>query len=113
MDSENINLTQNEMRTGARWNQLMAKYRIHNIADAPDGNGWLVESTSGHTYRVSRRVSHNPNASDFYWACDCPARKRCRHIEATADMLYAEIHAAIAGGDGQAIDDMEIFERTN
>lgn len=102
-----------EMRSGANWDKFMTDFRLRDIRDAQNGNGWIVDSASGKIYSVTREVSRKRYAeSDFYWTCNCPARKRCRHIDAVEQMLHAEIHSAIEAGDDGGIDDMEILERT-
>lgn len=92
----------------------MAHYRLHNIRDAEDGDGWTINSRSGATYLVTREMRHNryEYGYSFRFHCTCPARKRCRHTNAVEAMLHAEIHSAIEAGDDGGIDDMEILERT-
>ena len=75
--------------TDNEWAALMRRFRITDIRDK--GAGWVVESTSGSTYHVHMRTRMDEMGSYYgSWECDCPARKRCRHIEAVEDMRGAE-----------------------
>ncbi len=97
----------NDDRTGESWEALLKKYRILGIVDADDG--YSVESTSGSTYRVhsEARISRDVGSTYFTWHCDCPARKRCRHIDAVVQMRWAEAAA------NEDYDGMDIMEREN
>jgi len=58
------------------------------LRDYTDSFGyWVAESrsTPGATYSIT----HNR----FGWHCDCPARKRCAHIDALIDRLAADTPA--------------------
>jgi hypothetical protein len=101
-----------EYRTGTEWMTFLAKYRIRNITDAADG--WTINSQSGAVYHVTRTMhsTRDDGGYSFRFNCNCPARKRCRHIDAVEQMLHAEAHADIAAGDDGGIDDMEILERS-
>jgi hypothetical protein len=101
-----MNATENEQRrTGAEWEAFLAKYRICGIVES--GDGYDVESTSGHTYHVHNeaRIARDSGSMYFTWHCNCPARKRCRHIDAVVQLRWAE---AAADGD---YDGMDIMER--
>ncbi len=93
-------------RTGENWQAFLKRYRITGIEDI--GNDiYRVSSVSGHTYSVQihTNVSREDGGIYFTWSCDCPSRKRCRHIEAVVQMRWAE---AAAEGD---YDGMDIMER--
>ena len=92
-------------RQGPDWTELMRRYRLRNIVDADDGS-YEVESASGQTYRVRTRTRLTRRGSMYFTQeCNCPARKRCRHIDAVCAMRYAE---AIVAHD---YDMLEMIER--
>ena len=100
-----MNATENQTtRSGAEWDAFLAKYRIRGIVEG--GDGYDVESTSGHTYHVHSdvRVSRDDGGVSFTWHCTCPARKTCRHITAVVQLRWAE---AAAVGDYDGMDVME------
>jgi len=81
------------MREGESWQNFLAQFRLRNIIDAgPDR--WTIQSTSGTEYTV-HRATRMDELGCYYqsWRCDCPARKRCRHIDAVESMLSAELVA--------------------
>jgi len=92
-------------RTGASWDALLKQHRIRGIVES--GDGYDVESTSESTYHVhsETRIERGTGSIYFTWHCNCPARKRCRHIDAVVQMRWAEA-AADEGYDG-----MDIMER--
>lgn len=91
-------------RCGANWDQFCKKYRIRGIRDV--GAGWEVASTSGSTYTVTDhgRVDRETGCLYAVMRCDCPARGKCRHIDAVVDMRYAE---AATDGDYDAIERLD------
>jgi len=95
-------------RTGESWQRFLAQHRLKNICD--EDGGWKVNSQSGHTYHVRSHMGVDRASGSYFFrtTCDCPARKRCRHIDAVLDMRYAEELAAAEGGD---FDGMDILER--
>ncbi len=100
-----MNASENKLqRTGPSWDALLKQFRIRGIVDS--GDGYDVESTSGSTYHVHNepRIDRSSGSMYFTWHCDCPARKRCRHVDAVVQMRWAE---AQADGDFDAMDIME------
>lgn len=97
----------NERRSGESWGAFMKQYRLRGIADREDG-GWDVTSTSEQTYIVRSvpRIDRGSGSMYFETTCTCPARKRCRHIEAVLNMREAEASA------DEDSDGMEMVERT-
>ena len=94
---------QPDIRTGPGWDTFLARYRLTGIADA-NGNRWTVRSASGSAYAVRRRMCMDECGSYYdRWECDCPARKRCRHIDAVEAMLAAE---ALAAEDWDAMNEL-------
>lgn len=90
-------------RAGAGWDEFLAKYRITDIIE--NDGGWTVRSTSGKTYSVRCRMGMDRNGSTYFsWTCDCRATKRCRHIDAVAQMVYCE---AMATDDVDCIEALE------
>jgi len=78
----------------------LEKFRIKAIT--PNGNGYDVESNSGNTYHVKSRTRLDSMGSMFFaWECNCPARKRCRHIDAIEQYRWEEAGA----------DDAQMLER--
>ena len=96
-------------RDGGSWSKFLAEYRLKDICN--ERGGWRVESSSGSTYHVRSQsyIDRESGGMGFRMTCDCPARKRCRHIDAVEQMRYAEELAAAQAGD---VDGMEILERT-
>jgi len=90
--------------------EFLAKYRIRSITpvNEPGTIPVTVESESGSRYTVDRNafIDRYDGGMEFRWSCTCPARKRCRHIDAVEDWLYAQ---ALADQDYDAL---EIIERT-
>ena len=97
-------------RNGPSWEEFLAKHRLRNITDT--GRGWRVESASGSTYTVTRVAGIDRGSGGLYfrYGCDCPARGRCRHVDAVEQMLYAEAAADAAAGDTEGLDLMERTE---
>jgi hypothetical protein len=90
-----------DVRCGQSWTDFLTRYRLTDIRTTK--RGWDVESASGHTYHVSESTRLDAMGSMYFtMACDCPARKRCRHIDAVVAMMATE-----EGADG----DMEHVER--
>lgn len=90
--------------------KMLSDYRLQRI----DGNlhaGFSVQSCSGGKYRVTHHaVIANDGSMRFRWDCDCPARKRCRHIDACEQVSWVEESAeASETGDYCAL---EILENT-
>lgn len=99
----------NQLRSGDSWTSFLAKYRLKNICDI--SGGWSVESCSGSTYTVRCITRLDECGSMFFtYQCNCPARKRCRHIEAVEQMRYAEEMSIAQDGD---TDGMDLIERTH
>ncbi len=98
----------NPMRTGESWQKFLERNRLTNICD--ENGGWRVDSASGGVYHVKSvsYIDRESGSLGFRMTCDCPARKRCRHIGAVMDMRYAEELAAAQAGD---VDGIEILER--
>ena len=93
----------NPHRTGPSWAAFLKKYRILDIID--EAGGHAVQSTSGNTYHVTSQTTLDEMGSMYFTTkCTCPARKRCRHVDAVLDMQHAE---AIADGDHDALDILE------
>ena len=94
-------------RSGPGWDALMAKYRLVAIEDVD--KGWTVRSQSGSTYMVRQTWSIGKWDGSLIgkWTCSCPARKRCRHIDAVEAMLYAEARAEADARDSQGLDVLE------
>ena len=91
------------------YNGLLKKYKILGITDGEEGRGgWYVNSVSGNRYYVNRqmRMDKYTGSLFFTWNCDCPARKRCRHIDAVEDIEYAETMSH------EDYDGVEMLERT-
>jgi len=85
--------------------KFMARYKIRDIVEADDG--WEVLSTSGKTYTVTTKTCIGEMGSMFFtWQCDCPARKRCRHIDAAEQYRY--LHS-VANGDIEDLDMLEMI----
>jgi hypothetical protein len=98
--------TENDRRTNPTWAAFLAKYRIRDIVGPDDG--YTVVSASGSTYHVSNSTHMDAMGSySFRWHCDCPARKRCRHIDAVEQMVHDE---ACAAEDHDALEWIERFE---
>jgi hypothetical protein len=94
-------------RSGDSWNGLLKRYRITEIVD--ESGGWAITSKSGNTYHVKSTayIDRESGSMGFRMSCTCPARKRCRHIDAVMDMRHAEAMAA------EDCDATEIIERTD
>ena len=90
--------------------EFLAKYRIRSISPVgePGTIPVTVESESGSRYTVDRNafVDRYDGGMEFRWSCTCPARKRCRHIDAVENWLYGQ---ALADQDYDAL---EIIERS-
>ena len=88
------------------WQQFLKRFRIRDICRCDDG--YDVISNSGKTYRVVSKMGVSRDSGSYYFtmSCNCPAWKRCRHIEAVEQMRYAE---ALVNRDS---DMLEIIERT-
>jgi hypothetical protein len=88
------------------WQKFLKHYRIQDIKSI-EGSGFDVISNSGKTYRVISQMGVSRDTGSYYFTmkCNCPAYKRCRHIDAVEQMRYAE---AIVNQD---YDEMEILER--
>lgn len=96
----------NPNRTGENWDAFMAQFKLRDIIDAP-GGGWTVQSASGSTYHVASKPCLDEMGSMYFrWTCSCPARGRCRHIDAVEQMRHAE-EAAEGDTDG-----LDLLERT-
>lgn len=99
-----------EMRNTESFRALLRESHLRSITDRDDG-GYDVASESGNTYRVWRVTLHDEGGSMYFtWQCSCPARKKCRHIDAVKRVDYAEALAAAQCGDEDGI---EIVERTD
>lgn len=87
--------------------ELLRRHRLRSVTDAA-GGGFKVESESGSTYAVRcvTKIARDSGSMYFQWECTCPARRRCRHIDACEQIQYAE---AAASGD---YDGMDVIERT-
>lgn len=80
-------------RHGESWEKFLVQFKLTGIRDI--SNGWEVTSASGKTYTVELRTRLDAMGSMYFeWDCDCPANKRCRHIDAVEQMLDAEDHDA-------------------
>ena len=94
-----------DLRKGESWEAFLQRYRIRGIEG--EGLPCTVVSESGGRYTVDRTadVDRYDGGMIFRWRCNCPAKKRCRHIDAVENALHAE---AIAREDYDAL---EIIER--
>lgn len=88
------------------WQEFLKNYHIQDIR-CIEGVGYDVVSNSGNTYRVTSKMQVSRDTGSYYFTmnCNCPARKRCRHIDAVEQMRYAE---ALVNQDN---DEMAILER--
>jgi hypothetical protein len=88
------------------WQQFLKRFRIQDISHR--AGDYDVISNSGKTYRVVSKMGVSRDSGSYYFtmSCNCPAWKRCRHIEAVEQMRYAE---ALVNHDS---DMLEIIERT-
>lgn len=69
--------------------ELKTQYRIEDIEETR--RGWNVVSTTGNTYHVSSHTRVDENGSMYFaMSCDCPARKRCRHLDAVEAYQWAQ-----------------------
>ena len=56
------------------------------ITEIVSGKKWEVHSDSGNTYEVRHIMRMDEMGSLYFvWTCDCPARKRCKHIAAVEE----------------------------
>lgn len=96
----------NDRENNPTFAAMLQNHRLRSLAgDA--AAGFTVESASGSTYRVTREMAVlRDGALRFVWKCTCPARGRCRHIDACEQVERAE---AAAAGD---IDRLETIEHT-
>jgi hypothetical protein len=87
--------------------EMLDTYRLRDIrvTDA----GWDVDSKSGNTYEVRSVTRRDRTVGGVYfqWRCSCPARRRCRHIDAVEQLNWEE---AAAEGDYDRMDMMERYE---
>lgn len=91
-------------RKGASWDAFLKRYRLKNIDG--NANSYRVLSQTGQTYVVTNETCLDECSSMFFrWNCTCPARKRCRHIDAVVNMRWAEAAAAMD------YDGMDVMER--
>jgi len=105
MNPQRTGVTETDPRTGESWEKLLAEYRLNDIRERDD-DGYDVESVSGNTYRVMSHTRLDEMGSMYFtWSCTCPARKRCRHIDAVQQMRWAEAAAS------EDYDGMDIMER--
>ena len=76
----------------------------------PAGDGYDVDSTSGKTYHVhsTAHIERGSGSMFFRWHCTCPARRRCRHIDAVVQARWQEA-AADGDYDGMNVMDREEF----
>jgi len=86
--------------------ELLRQYRLESI-ERQDGR-WDVASKSGSTYQV-RSVTRLDDMGCMYfqWRCSCPARKRCRHIDAVEQLSWED---AAADEDYDGMDVLERYE---
>lgn len=84
--------------------ELLQRYQLRAIRVV--GRHWEVDSDSGNTYEV-RSVTKLDGCGSMYfqWTCSCPARRRCRHIDAVEQLQWED---AAAEGD---YDGMDVLER--
>jgi len=83
---------------------LLKTHRIRSLTGQAAG-GFTVVSESGSTYRVNLdTVMDNMGSIRMQWKCSCPARGRCRHIDACEQVEHAEAAA------DRAIDRLETIE---
>lgn len=82
------------IRSGESWEKFLTDYKITGITET--AGGWEVESKSGKTYTVTERTRLDEMGSMYFTTdCTCPARGRCRHIDAVEEMRLAEAAAAL------------------
>lgn len=94
------------IRSGESWDEFLTNYKITGITAT--NSGWEVRSQSGNTYTVTERTQIDEMGSMYFTIdCTCPARGRCRHIDAVEQMRVAE---AAAAGDYDALDKLERIE---
>jgi hypothetical protein len=86
---------------------LLKRYKLRSLAGQAAG-GFSVVSESGKTYKITLTETIDRLGSmRMQWRCTCPARRRCRHIEACEQVEHAE---AAASGD---IDRLEFLENVS
>ena len=90
------------------YTEIYKKYRITEITQADESWAvYAVHSTSGKIYEVKNVTNLDELGSIYFeWRCDCPARKRCRHIDAVE--AYRDVFFADDDDDG---DDDYMMER--
>ncbi len=88
-------------------NELLAKHRLKAIRREDDY--WEVDSESGSTYEVRSVtcIDREVGSMYFQWRCSCPARRRCRHIDAVEQLNWDE---AVAADDYDGMDVLERYE---
>jgi len=95
---------QSEREQNPSFQSLLKTHRLRSLTGRA-ANGFSVVSESGSTYTVTLVESLDSMGSlRFRWRCSCPARGRCRHIDACEQVEHAE---AAADGD---IDRLEMIE---
>lgn len=73
---------------------ILAEYKIRNIYNDADGT-WIIESNSGSTYRSNGD------------RCNCPARYKCRHLNAIQQVRYGDALMEAQHGESDAIEAIE------
>lgn len=69
--------------------EILKKYRIKSITEIDDE--FEVVSNSGSTYIVKSITKLDEMGSMYFkYECNCPAWKRCRHINAVEQYQYEE-----------------------
>jgi len=67
---------------------MMAKSTITSIENLDDFN-YRVGSSSGNVYKItctgSVDLPGHPSEYGLLWACNCPARGACHHVQAVID----------------------------
>ena len=105
MNAANDNQADREQNS--TFQSLLKTHRLRSLTGRASG-GFAVVSESGSTYRVKLdTVMDSMGSIRMQWKCSCPARGRCRHIDACEQVEHAE------AASYRDIDRLEMIEHIN